>query len=114
MADTLAQKAFGSANTDAFASMAPKARLEAFAWEYCKTVADASDDDISREAEALGVDVARLSALSGLVSAERAKILAEVLRIFGDRETSRDGETGLDRLLDDVLGTSGFEGTIPG
>ena len=49
-----------------------------------------------------------------LVTAERARILATVLRIFGDREQANDHATKLDKLLDDVLGTAGFEGTIPG
>lgn len=94
--------------------MSAKARLEAFAWEYCKTVSEAPEDAVQAEALALGLPIERLHTLQSLVTAERAQILAEVLRIFGDREQANDGETRLDKLLDDVLGVSGFEGTIPG
>lgn len=114
MTETIALEAFNSVNTAEFAALSPKARLEAFAWEYCRRVSEASPDAIVAEASALGVPVERLQELQGLATAERARILAEVLRLFGDRETANDGETKLDRLLDDVLGTSGFEGTIPG
>ena len=49
-----------------------------------------------------------------MVHNDRAHILAEVLRIFGDRTEGTEDRTKLDKLLDDVLGTSGHEGTIPG
>jgi hypothetical protein len=114
MLDTLALRAFNNVNDQTFAAMSAKARLEAFALEYCRTIGDAEEAEIDAEAEALGVPVDRVNALKGLESAERARILAEVLRIFGDRELANDADTKLDKLLDDVLGTSGFEGTIPG
>ena len=114
MSDTLALRAFNSVNGSEFAAMSAKARLEAFAIEYCRTITAAEEAEIDAEASALGVPVDRVHALKGMATAERARILAEVLRIFGDREQANDEHTKLDRLLDDVLGTSGFEGTIPG
>lgn len=114
MSETLASRAFSNVNGPDFAAMSAKARLEAFAIQYCRTIGEADEPEIDAEASALGVPVDRVQALKGLASAERARILAEVLRIFGDREQANDEHTKLDRLLDDVLGVSGFEGTIPG
>lgn len=114
MSETLTKRAFDSVNTPDFAAMSPKARLEAFAWEYCRTVSGASAPEVEAEAASLGLPVARLQGLSALVGAERARILAEVLRIFGDRQEGTEHATKLDALLDEVLGTSGFQGTIPG
>jgi hypothetical protein len=114
MSDTLALRAFNNVNGPDFAAMSAKSRLEAFAIEYCRTITEASEPEIEAEATALGVPVDRVHAIKGMATAERALILAEVLRIFGDREQANDEHTKLDRLLDDVLGVSGFEGTIPG
>lgn len=115
MSDSLAQKAFETVNsTPEFTEMSPKARLEAFAWAYCRTVAESTDAEIAAEAAALGLPLERLAGLRELVHNDRAHILAEVLRIFGDRAEGTEDRTKLDKLLDDVLGTSGHEGTIPG
>ncbi len=114
MAETLASQAFGAVNTPDYAAMSRKGRLEAFAWSYCRTVAGAPDDAIEAEAVALGVPKDRLTVLAGLVDAEQARILAEVLRIFGDRDQSEDQTTEFDRLLDEVMGATGHEGTLPG
>src|SRR4051794_19381889 len=114
MSESLAQKAFASVNTPEFSALSPKGRLEAFAWAYCRTVAEAPDEDVAAEATALGLPLERLSGLKALVHNDRARILAEVLRIFGDRAEGTEDRTKLDKLLDDVLGTSGHEGTIPG
>ena len=114
MADTLASQAYNAVNTADYAAMSRKGRLEAFAWSYCRTVAEASDDAIEAEAVALGVPRDRLSMLARLVDAEQAKILAEVLRIFGDREQADGQTTEFDRLLDEVMGATGHEGTLPG
>jgi len=111
---SLAERAFSSVASPEFSAMSPKARLESFAWAYCRTVAEATPADVEAEAAAMGMPSSRLHALQELVNAERARILAEVLRIFGDRESGSDHASKLDALLDDVLGTSGFEGTIPG
>lgn len=114
MTDTLAQHAFDALNKDEFTGFSPKGRLEAFAWEYCRTVSEAPEEAVAAEAGALGLPVERLHALRDLVAADRSKILAAVLTIFGDREQANDDRTKLDKLMDDVLGTSGHEGTIPG
>jgi hypothetical protein len=111
---TLAQRAFDALNTSDFVLLSPKGRLEAFAWEYCRTVSEAPDEAVAGEAETLGLPVDRLNDLRALVAADRTKILAEVLRIFGDRKQSSDEAAKIDRLMDEVLGTSGHEGTLPG
>jgi hypothetical protein len=114
MTHTLASRAFNAINDAAFAEMSAKARLEAFAIEYCRVVSNAAEPEIQEEAAALGLPTERVHALKGLDGSARAQILAEVLRIFGDRAVANDEHTKLDTLLDDVLGTSGFEGTMPG
>jgi hypothetical protein len=107
-------QAFDSVNGEEFAAMSRKARLEAFSWAYCRTVAEASEEQLRAEAAELGLPVERLHTLAGLVTAERALILAKVLSIFGDREPDPDRPSELDTLLDEIMGTSGYQGTIPG
>lgn len=115
MAESLATQAFRSVNTEEFATLTRKARLEAFCWAYCRTIADAPPEEVAAEAAELGVSSDRLGELGGLVNEPRAKVLAEVLRMFGDRPPRSGPPTELDRLFDDIMGTTGgYEGTIPG
>ena len=107
-------QAFDSVNGEEFAAMSRKARLEAFSWAYCRAVAEASEEQRRAEAAELGLPVERLDELGGLVTAERALILAKVLGVFGDRQPDPDRPSELDSLLDEIMGTSGYEGTIPG
>jgi hypothetical protein len=97
-----------------FAAMSRKARLEAFSWAYCRTIAEATEEQLQAEATELGLPVDRLHTLAGLVTAERALILAKVLSLFGDRQVDPDRPSELDTLLDEIMGTAGYEGTIPG
>ena len=115
MAETLATKAYRSLDTDELATITRKARLEAFTWSYCQTLAAATEAERLEEARALGVPVERLDEVAGHVDAPRALILADVLRLFGDRDTSSAEPTEIDLLFDEIMGTTGgFDGTLPG
>ena len=115
MADTLASKAFDAVNTAEFATITRKARLEAFAWSYCTTLAAASAEERRAEAAALGVPEERLDEVAGHVDAPRALVVADVLRLFGDRDPDSREATAIDRLFDELMGTSGgYDGTIAG
>jgi hypothetical protein len=114
MSETIATQTFATINTQEFAPLAPKARLERFSWEYCRALAAASKPDLDAEARALGVPVEQVETLAGLVNETKMRIVAEVMRIFGDREPPPGPPTALDTLMDDIMGISGREGTIPG
>jgi hypothetical protein len=107
-------RAFRAVNTDEFTALNRKAKLEAFAGSYCRTLADASSDERASEATALGVDRAHLDELATRINAPLAQALADVLRLFGDRPPDAPGATEVDDLLEELLGASGHEGTIAG
>ena len=114
MSDTIATRTYAEVNTEAFAHLAPKARLEQFSWAYCRALADASGPEREAEARALGVPSEQVEHLAGLVTESKMQIVAEVMRLFGDREPPPGPPTPLDTLMDDIMGISGREGTIPG
>lgn len=113
MSDTLAHQAFKNVRTEAFLDLPPKARLDAFAWAYCCAVSDATSEQLTAEAAALGVPFDYLTGLRDMKESEHTRIVAEVLRIFCDRPAGASA-SAVDSLLDDVMGVGGHEGTIPG
>ena len=113
MPETIAHQAFDSVRSEAFLAMSPKARLDTFAWAYCCAISEASEAEIQNEAGELAVPEEQLRALRDMRECEQARIVAEVLRIFCDRQPGTEASP-FDTLLDDVMGVGGFDGTIPG
>ena len=108
------RRALDEISTPEFSGLRSKARLEAFSLAYSRILSEAQQNEIEIEATQIGVPTADLLTLRDLHSTERARILAETLRLFGNRQQTAGEASEVDRLLDEVMGTSGFEGTIPG